>query len=86
MHVTHADGSTGTMRARYVVGCDGGRSVVRAAIGRELRGDRQDKAWGVLDVLALTDFPDIRRKVVVQSNEAGNMLIVPREGGHMVRG
>ncbi len=85
VHVTRADGSTGTMRARYVVGCDGGRSAVRASIGRELRGDRQDKAWGVLDVLAVTDFPDIRRKVVVQSSEHGNMLIIPREGGHLVR-
>src|SRR3954453_4250967 len=33
------DGGTSTVRARYVVGCDGARSSVRTAIGRELAGD-----------------------------------------------
>src|SRR3982750_4680643 len=32
------DGSTATVRATYVVGCDGARSSVRAAIGRRLVG------------------------------------------------
>ena len=30
-------GETETVKARYVVGCDGARSIVRTAIGRELR-------------------------------------------------
>ncbi|WP_416425128.1 FAD-binding monooxygenase [Pseudomonas sp. App30] len=73
------------VRARYLVGCDGARSKVRAAIGQQLRGDAANHAWGVMDVLAVTDFPDMRLKVAVQSASAGNMILIPREGGHLVR-
>ena len=77
-------GQVETVRARYVVGCDGARSVVRPAIGRQLVGDSANQAWGVMDLLAVTDFPDIRYKVAVQS-EHGNLLVIPREGGYLVR-
>lgn len=73
-----------TIRARYVVGCDGARSAVRKSIGLPLVGDSANQAWGVMDVLATTDFPDIRYKVAVQS-ERGNLLVIPREGGYLVR-
>ena len=78
-------GLTETVTARYVVGCDGARSIVRTSIGRELRGDSANHAWGVMDVLAITDFPDIRCKSVVQSANDGSILIIPREGGYLVR-
>ena len=77
-------GQIETVRARYVVGCDGARSGVRKAIGRQLVGDSANHAWGVMDVLATTNFPDIRYKVAIQSAQ-GNVLIIPREGGHLVR-
>ncbi|UFN51281.1 FAD-binding monooxygenase [Roseomonas sp. OT10] len=73
------------VRARYVVGCDGARSRVRDAIGAELRGDFANHAWGVVDMLAVTDFPDIRLKAAIQSAEEGNILLIPREGGYLVR-
>jgi len=73
------------VRAKYVVGCDGGRSAVRTAIGRELRGDAANHAWGVLDIFAVTDYPDWRMKSLIQSAHAGNILLIPREGGNMVR-
>ncbi|WP_212523837.1 FAD-binding monooxygenase [Actibacterium sp. MT2.3-13A] len=79
------DGQLETVRARYVVGCDGARSAVRQSIGRALRGDAANQAWGVMDVLAVTDFPDIRLKAAVHSANEGNLLIIPREGGYMVR-
>ncbi|CAN0606127.1 unnamed protein product, partial [Ectocarpus sp. 12 AP-2014] len=44
-------GAKETLRARYVVGCDGARSGVRKAIGRSLDGDSAHQAWGVMDVL-----------------------------------
>jgi phenol 2-monooxygenase len=83
---TSADGTTELrrVRARYVVGCDGARSRVRASIGRELRGDSANQAWGVMDVLAVTDFPDIRFKGAIQSTN-GNIVLIPREGGYLVR-
>ena len=74
------------MKARYVVGCDGARSAVRAvARTARLRGDLANQAWGVMDVLAVTDFPDIRLKSAIQSASEGNVLIIPREGGYLVR-
>jgi phenol 2-monooxygenase len=80
-----ATGETSTIRAKYVVGADGSRSGTREAIGRELAGDATNQSWGVLDVLAVTDFPDIRLKCAIHSANAGNILIIPREGGYMVR-
>ncbi|MBT9384398.1 FAD-dependent monooxygenase [Pseudooceanicola sp. CBS1P-1] len=81
-----ADGSRQeTVRARYVVGCDGARSTVRQAIGRDLRGESANQAWGVMDILAVTDFPDIRLKTLIQSEDEGTILIIPREGGYLVR-
>jgi phenol 2-monooxygenase (NADPH) len=73
------------VRAKHVVGCDGARSGVREAIGLELHGDRANHAWGVLDVLAVTDFPDWRLKSLIQSAEHGSVLLIPREGGNLVR-
>ena len=78
-------GTIETVRARYVVGCDGARSAVRGFMGRTLQGDSTGQTWGVMDVLAVTDFPDIRRKAAIHSAAAGSMLIIPREGGYMVR-
>ena len=79
------EGEIETIRARYVVGCDGARSDVRKSIGLELKGDSANKAWGVMDVLAVTDFPDIRQKTLIQSDTGGTLLIIPREGGYMAR-
>ena len=71
--------------ARYVVGADGARSVTRGLIGSRLEGEAANVAWGVMDVLATTDFPDIRFKALIQSESHGNVLIIPREGGNLFR-
>ena len=53
-----ATGETSTIRAKYVVGADGvAQRRPAQAIGRELAGDATNQSWGVLDVLAVTDFP-----------------------------
>ena len=78
-------GTETAVRAKYVVGCDGARSQVRESIGAVLRGDFANHAWGVVDMLAVTDFPDIRLKAAIQSADEGNILLIPREGGYMVR-
>jgi phenol 2-monooxygenase len=71
--------------AKYVVGADGARSRVRESIGVTLDGDQANHAWGVMDVLAVTDFPDIRTKCAIQSEGGGNILLIPREGGYLFR-
>src|SRR4051812_14063223 len=78
-------GEVETVSARFVVGCDGAHSAVRRSLGRPLRGDSANQAWGVMDVLAVTDFPDIRLKAAIQSAHDGSALIIPREGGYMFR-
>ena len=74
-----------TISAKYVVGCDGARSSVRKSLGFELKGEASRQLWGVMDVLVATDFPDIRFKCAIQSADQGSILIIPREGGAMVR-
>jgi len=49
-----------------------------------MAGDQANHAWGVMDVLVVTDFPDIRTKCSIQS-EYGNILLIPREGGYLFR-
>ncbi len=78
-------GEVETIRARYVVGCDGARSGVRQAIGLARKGDSANHARGVMDVLVVTDFPDIRFKALIQSADEGSIVIIPREGGYLVR-
>jgi phenol 2-monooxygenase len=79
------EGQIETVKARYVVGCDGARSAVRKSIGRTLHGDSANHAWGVMDVLAVTDFPDIRYKCLIQPATGGSIIIIPREGGYLFR-
>lgn len=74
-----------TVRAKYVVGADGARSKVRDSIGCTMAGDKANHAWGVMDVLANTDFPDIRTKCAITSGAGGSILLIPREGGHLFR-
>ncbi|KAK8088327.1 FAD-dependent monooxygenase [Apiospora hydei] len=79
-----ADGATRHMRAKYVIGCDGAHSTVRKSLGFKMIGDSHDALWGVMDVYPRTNFPDIRKKVLINS-EAGNMVVIPREGDYLVR-
>ncbi|MDQ0848637.1 phenol 2-monooxygenase [Arthrobacter sp. B3I9] len=73
------------VRAKYVIGADGARSKVRESIGCHLAGDQANHAWGVMDALAVTDFPDIRTKCAIQSGSGGSILLIPREGGYLFR-
>ncbi|RGE20034.1 FAD-dependent monooxygenase [Leucobacter sp. wl10] len=75
---------TVVVRAKYVVGADGARSAVRRSIDGSLAGSTSMHAWGVMDVLAVTDFPDFRKKCIIHS-EAGSILHIPREGNHLAR-
>ncbi|MFI8090724.1 FAD-dependent monooxygenase [Streptomyces sp. NPDC086080] len=73
------------VRAKFLVGADGAHSKVRQSIGCRFEGHSANHAWGVLDILADTDFPDIRLLSTIQSNSGGNMMVIPREGGFLFR-
>lgn len=45
-----------TVRAKYVVGCDGARSWVRRQLGIQMEGDRTNRHFGVMDIVPLTNF------------------------------
>ncbi|KAI5262811.1 FAD binding domain protein [Aureobasidium subglaciale] len=67
-------------QSKYLVGCDGAHSQVRKAIPDiRAEGSSSEAIWGVLDGVIETDFPDLWSKVVVYSEEAGNVLCIPRE-------
>ena len=44
------DGETSSVRARYVVGCDGGRSMTRRAMGVSFDGTTSSTRWLVVDI------------------------------------
>ena len=47
-------------------------------------GDSTDAVYGVMDIYPRTNFPDIRKKATLQT-AAGVLMIIPREGGFLVR-
>ena len=82
--IAEKDGRDVEYRAKYVLGCDGAHSAVRKSLGYKMIGDSTDTVWGVMDIFADTNFPDIRKKCVIKS-KAGTLMIIPREGDYMVR-
>lgn len=78
------DGKEETWEAKFVLGCDGAHSTIRKALGINMLGDSSDTVWGVMDIYPITNFPDIRRKCTIRSH-AGSIVIIPREGGDLVR-
>lgn len=74
------DETVQSIHAKYLVGCDGAHSQVRKCIpGAVSEGSSSEAVWGVLDGVIDTDFPDLWSKVVIYSEEAGNVLCIPRE-------
>ncbi|KAL4889516.1 FAD binding domain-containing protein [Aspergillus ambiguus] len=67
-----------TIRTKHLVGADGAHSVVRQSMGLKLEGQSLDHIWGVVDLVADTNFPDIRRRCAIHS-PAGSVMIIPRE-------
>ncbi|KZL72059.1 fad binding domain-containing protein [Colletotrichum incanum] len=68
------------VRAKYVVGCDGAHSWTRKTLGEEfeMKGETTDAIWGVMDIVPITDFPDIRFRTMIHST-SGALMIIPRE-------
>ncbi|KAJ5674938.1 uncharacterized protein N7477_004872 [Penicillium maclennaniae] len=67
------------IKAKFMVGCDGAHSWVRNQVGFKLEGDSTDYIWGVLDIIPITDFPDIRHRCAIHSASEGSVMVIPRE-------
>lgn len=63
----HISGVIEVWHTRYILGSDGARSIVRHIAGVQVLAQGSHEVWAVADVLADTDFPDIRRHCVVWS-------------------
>ncbi|KAG7094171.1 hypothetical protein E1B28_007781 [Marasmius oreades] len=70
---------TEIVNAKYVVGADGAHSWVRKTLGIAMEGEQTNYVWGVIDMVPDTDFPDVRSKSAIHSNN-GSCMIIPREG------
>jgi len=51
VYAKNANGEDLTIDAQYLVGCDGGRSHVRAELGIEMTGDSNEFPWLVIDTI-----------------------------------
>lgn len=72
-------GQTEMVKAKYMLGADGAHSWVRSQLGFQLRGESTDYIWGVLDIVPITDFPDIRMRCAIHSASSGTVMVIPRE-------
>jgi len=62
-----------------VIGADGAHSWVRKRFDIAMEGLQTEYVWGVVDMIPKTDFPDVRNKSVIHSDN-GSCLVIPREG------
>jgi phenol 2-monooxygenase len=70
------------VQARYLIGADGVHSTVRKLIGSRHISTAVTSShgiWAVMDCTINTNFPDLYSKTVVHSEEAGTMIVEPRE-------
>ncbi|KAH8585316.1 FAD binding domain-containing protein [Bisporella sp. PMI_857] len=81
---TEKDRKEEKFETKYILGSDGGHSAVRKLIGFNMIGYSSDLVWGVMDVFPQTNFPDIRKQVILQS-DSGSVVLVSGEGGSIVR-
>ncbi|OQU96557.1 Phenol hydroxylase, dimerization domain-containing protein [Cladophialophora immunda] len=73
------EGREETVKAKYMLGADGAHSWVRDQLGFKLQGESTDYIWGVLDIIPITDFPDIRMRCAIHSESSGSVMVIPRE-------
>ncbi|CAD6592880.1 MAG: hypothetical protein ASARMPRED_006770 [Alectoria sarmentosa] len=65
--------------AKFVISCDGAHSWTRSQLGFQMEGEQSEYIWGVLDVIPITNFPDIRTRCAIHTASAGSIMLIPRE-------
>jgi 3-(3-hydroxy-phenyl)propionate hydroxylase len=66
-----------TIRARYVVGCDGARSMTRKAIGTGLRDTGFEESWLVVDLLLDGEIPGLPTRCLQVCDPSRPHTLVP---------
>lgn len=62
---------------KYILGCDGAGSKVRAVLGIGSAINESQFSWAVADTCAKSNFPDIRRRCSIRT-ENGNLMLIPQ--------
>ncbi|KAF4186782.1 hypothetical protein CNMCM8927_005060 [Aspergillus lentulus] len=70
---------TETIHARYVIACDGAQSCTRTQLEVPMESHSEHSTWGVIDIVPITDFPDIRQSCAIQCPGHGSIMTAPRE-------
>ncbi|MEW2163775.1 FAD-dependent monooxygenase [Streptomyces sp. NPDC007084] len=82
--LAHADGRTESLRARYVVGCDGAHSLVRKEAGLTFEGDALPEQYMIGDVEVDWELPagySMRSVNLDENGEMDDMLVcIPMPG------
>jgi 3-(3-hydroxy-phenyl)propionate hydroxylase len=76
--VRYSDGSVRSIRARYLLGCDGGRSTVRRALGIRMTGTTFAEPWIVVDCV---EDPHDQRFAMHYGDPDRPRVIVPGRDG-----
>ena len=80
------DGKSGReekVRAKFLVGSDGGASMIRKKLQIPFDGVSTDIYWGILDCKFESDYPHAWVFGSVISSEHGGCVIIPREDGYI---
>ncbi|CZR52020.1 phenol 2-monooxygenase [Phialocephala subalpina] len=85
VNLEHVDGKEKeTVKAKYLFSGEGARSFVRDQLKIGIKHkDPIAYVWGVMDGVVKTDFPDIKMKCTIHSDN-GSIMVIPREND-MVR-
>ena len=77
------DGALQNLTARYLIGCDGGRSTIRNALNIPMRGSAYSEAWLIVDTFApdLVEEP-IQEGVEVWCDKRCPTASIPLPGGY----
>ncbi|EXJ71552.1 uncharacterized protein A1O5_05360 [Cladophialophora psammophila CBS 110553] len=67
------------VKTKYLLGTDGGHSWTRQQVGLEIAGGKTKVHFGVMDVIPITDFPNIQISCAIHSAKTGSMMTFPRE-------
>lgn len=70
---------TEVVKAKDMLGADGAHSWVRGQLGFTLQGESTDYIWGVLDIVPIIDFSDIRMRCAIHCASSGSVMVIPRE-------